>query len=180
VEEGEEVTIAGGDGLDLGPFRISAALPMDCGDLYTSRATSCWAGVDVREGSCTASVVAVLVSMGGGRIGTATMDEEVEETVVVDLDEDVDAVRSTCPGSWNAGYDGVGVDRLDETDGTGDACIVAAMRMKGMCYALRMEIKVVGVVLVLQQRPCGVLRVAISPLTLAVAAPVDKIEQGRI
>jgi hypothetical protein len=39
------------------------------------------------------AVAAVLVSMGGGRIGAATREEEEEEVVAVEQEEDVEAFR---------------------------------------------------------------------------------------
>jgi hypothetical protein len=62
------------------PRPVDAEAPLD--PLLLSSSSPIWLGV----------VAAVRVSTGGGRIGTAANDE-VEELVVVEWDDEVDAFR---------------------------------------------------------------------------------------
>ncbi len=114
--------------LDLGPFRMNPLPPYIPPDpsLPVSSGRFALPGL---EGSWDELVAAVLVLIGGGRIGVATREDEVEEVVVVDRDEDDEAFRwiEGDPGSLgNAGYGGVGGADADGV-GMGETWIALAM-----------------------------------------------------
>ena len=66
--------------LDRGPFLLNPLAPRT-------------GSFSAREGSWEDPVAAVRVSMGGGRMGAATREEDVEEVVALDREEEVEALR---------------------------------------------------------------------------------------
>lgn len=122
-----EVTMFGGrgdePGLDFGPFRLNPLPPnLPPGDslpLLSARLAE-------RDGSCDELVAAVRVSIGGGRMGVATREEEVEEVV---RDEEVEAFRwmeGDVGSRGKTGYGGVGGAEVEGV-GIGETGIAVAM-----------------------------------------------------
>ena len=107
-----------------------------------------------REGNCEDGVAAVLVSIGGGRIGAAARDEVEEEVVAVDRVDDVEAFREmlgVMVDDGSRGKTGKGGVGGAELVGVGMGCIVAAMTVgegESGCAGER----VVGVVVIAWKR----------------------------
>jgi hypothetical protein len=85
----------------LGPFLINPLPPYP--PLPTPLSTpiaSPVSGSNPKPKGVDEEVAAVLVSMGGGRIGTATRDEDEDAVVAVLLDEEVEAFRDMPGVIW--------------------------------------------------------------------------------
>ena len=136
-DDGEVMMLAGRGEvafLDLGPFRKKPR------PLCTGPGESLLLPLAGREGSCDELVAAVRVSTGGGRIGAATRDEEVEEVVLLDREDDVEALRWTEGDvgkrgkAWNGGVGGAETEGV----GTGEICIaIAAMMKDSLVYQVK-------------------------------------------
>ena len=129
-DEDGEVMIDVGRGevafLDLGPFRKRPR------PLCTGLGESLLLPLADREGSCDEFVAAVRVSTGGGLIGAAMREDVVEEVVLLDREDDVEALRWTegdVGKRGKAGKGGVG-GAVMEGVGTEEARTAAAAMME--------------------------------------------------